>query len=234
MGRVAGPDRVRRWSFSQQMPPLGYGPQTSGRVPLLRPPIPTTGRSGATPTPATACATRRSTPPASAARAAAIVGNDPDDTSIVVGAPFLADWVAFVASRAGAADAGGVRFLALDNEPMLWNSTHRDVHPAAPTYDEVWTKGQAVAAAARAVDPAVAILGPDTWGWCDLWTSAADAPRRLHRRPRPPGARRHAVRRSGTWRRSAPTCSRPASGSSTTSTSTSIRRPRASPAPTTW
>jgi len=25
---------------------------------------------------------------------------------------------------------------------------------------------------------AAAILGPDTWGWCDLWTSAADAPGR--------------------------------------------------------
>ncbi len=59
---------------------------------------------------------------------------------------------------------------------MLWNSTHRDAHPAAPTYDEVWSKGQAIAAAAKAVDPGAQILGPDTWGWCDLFTSAADAP----------------------------------------------------------
>ena len=174
LGRVAGPDRVRRWSFSQQMPPAGYGPQTLdecryfGANPddwpdwcnpdagngLCNPAINTTGFCGA---------------------GGVIVGNDPDDTSVVVGTPFLADWVAFVASRAGAADMGGVRFLALDNEPMLWNSTHRDVHPAAPTYAEVWTKGREIAAAAKAVDPAVAILGPDTWGWCDLWTSAADA-----------------------------------------------------------
>jgi hypothetical protein len=27
----------------------------------------------------------------------------------------------------------------------------------------------------KAYDPAAQILGPDTWGWCDLWTSAADA-----------------------------------------------------------
>jgi hypothetical protein len=58
---------------------------------------------------------------------------------------------------------------------MLWNSTHADVHPAPATYDEVWQRGAATAAAAKQRDAGVAVLGPDTWGWCDLWTSAADA-----------------------------------------------------------
>ncbi|HKV11480.1 MAG TPA: glycoside hydrolase family 44 protein, partial [Thermoanaerobaculia bacterium] len=67
-------------------------------------------------------------------------------------------------------------FYNLDNEPMLWNSTHRDVHPAAPIYDEVWSKGLAAATEIKSRDPGAEILGPETWGWCDFWSSAADAP----------------------------------------------------------
>jgi len=171
LGRVAGPDRQRRWSFSEVV----YGPQTldecryfgpdPGDWPpwcnhdqgngLCDPAVNTTGFCSAQ---------------------GEIVGNDPDDTSIPVTPSFLADWASFVVSRAGAAERGGVRFYALDNEPMLWDSTHRDVHPVPPTYDEVWTKGRDVALAVKAVDPGARILGPDTWGWCDLWTSSADAP----------------------------------------------------------
>ncbi len=171
LGRVAGPDRLRRWSFSE----VTYGPQTSdecryfGPDPadwppwcnhdqgngLCDPAINTTGYCSAQ---------------------GRIAGNDPDETTVAVGPSFLADWVAFVVSRAGPSEQGGARFYALDNEPMLWDSTHRDVHPAPPTYDEVWAKGLDVALAVKAVDPAARILGPDTWGWCDLWTSSADAP----------------------------------------------------------
>ncbi|CAM5646442.1 hypothetical protein SANTM175S_01473 [Streptomyces antimycoticus] len=37
----------------------------------------------------------------------------------------------------GTADDGGVRFYNLDNEPDLWSSTHRDVHPEGTGYDEI-------------------------------------------------------------------------------------------------
>ena len=104
-----------------------------------------------------------------------IFGNAPDDTTIPISPSFVTDWVAFAASRVGPSSRGGVRYFALDNEPMLWNSTHSDVHPQAPTYDEVWARGLAIAAAVKTQDPAAQILGPDTWGWCDLWTSASDA-----------------------------------------------------------
>ena len=175
MGRVAGPDRVRRWSFSQQMPPLGYGPQTSDECRFFGP-NPDDWPEWCNPDAGNGLCNPAVNTTGHCSAGGLIVGNDSDDTSIEVGADFLSEWVDFVESRAGAADRGGVRFLALDNEPMLWNSTHRDVHPAPPTYEEVWTKGLAVAAAAKAADPGAAILGPDTWGWCDLWTSAADQP----------------------------------------------------------
>ncbi len=58
---------------------------------------------------------------------------------------------------------------------MLWNSTHRDVHPAPPGYDEVWTKGLAAATEVKRRDPGAEVLGPETWGWCDFWSSGQDA-----------------------------------------------------------
>ena len=105
-----------------------------------------------------------------------ITGNSPSDTSVPVDlSAHVGDLVSHLMTRFGAAASAGVRYYNLDNEPMLWNSTHRDVHPAAPGYDEVWAKGLAAATEIKRRDPGAEILGPDTWGWCDFWTSAQDA-----------------------------------------------------------
>jgi len=104
----------------------------------------------------------------------AIVGNDPHDTSSEVDASFQQAWVAHLQSTFGGAASGGVRYYALDNEVMLWNSTHRDVHPAPTTYDETWAKAASYGAAIKQQDPAAAVTGPVTWGYCDLFGSAAD------------------------------------------------------------
>ncbi len=103
-----------------------------------------------------------------------ITGNDPRDTSRVVGPPFDTAWMAHIAARTGTAAAGGVRYFALDNEPMLWNSTQRDVHPQATTYDELWQTTSAYAAAIKAQDAGARVLGPVVWGWCAYFFSAAD------------------------------------------------------------
>jgi hypothetical protein len=105
---------------------------------------------------------------------APITGNDPHDTSREIGPSFVTDWLAHIASRTGRASAGGVKLFALDNEPTLWNSTHRDVHPAPPTFDELWQRTVDYASAMKAADPAVEILGPVPWGWCAYFGSAAD------------------------------------------------------------
>ncbi|MEO8669929.1 MAG: glycoside hydrolase family 44 protein [Tahibacter sp.] len=104
-----------------------------------------------------------------------IVNNDPADTSVNQPATFWMPWIAHFQSRYGSAAAGGVRLFSLDNEPMLWDSTHRDVHPVAPTYDEVWTKGRDLAVQIKTQEPAAKTFGPVTWGYPDLFTSAADA-----------------------------------------------------------
>ncbi len=105
-----------------------------------------------------------------------ITGNTASDTSVPVDvSAHVGDQVSHLVTRFGASTANGVRYYNLDNEPMLWDSTHRDAHPAPPGYDEVWAKGLAAATEIKRRDPGAEILGPDTWGWCDFWTSAQDA-----------------------------------------------------------
>jgi len=165
IGRVAGPDRERRWGFSQAL----YGPQLQDECSYFPVPPPWCNPDAGNGLCTTAANPLHCSPDGH------IVGNDPADTTIPIGPAFVTDWLAFAASRVGSASRGGVRYLALDNEPMLWNSTHRDAHPQPATYDEVWNRGLTIAAAVKAQDPTAEILGPDTWGWCDLWSSAADA-----------------------------------------------------------
>jgi len=103
-----------------------------------------------------------------------ITGNDPSDTSIAITPQFVEDWVDHLVENYGTAAQGGVQFYNLDNEPMLWNSTHRDVHPAGATYDELRTRTYQYAAAVKEADPSAKTLGPVLWGWCAYFYSAAD------------------------------------------------------------
>jgi hypothetical protein len=103
-----------------------------------------------------------------------IVGNDPDDTSFATDQSWALGWVQHLVARHGGAAGGGVRYYALDNEVMLWNSTHRDVHPEPATYDEVWSKAVSYGSAIKQADPDALVFGPVTWGYCDLFGSAAD------------------------------------------------------------
>jgi hypothetical protein len=104
-----------------------------------------------------------------------ITGNDPRDTSISISPTFVQNWVSHFVSTLGAASAGGVQFYDLDNEPMLWNSTHRDVHPQPLGYDELLSRTVQYASAIKAADPSAQTLGPAEWGWTNYFFSALDA-----------------------------------------------------------
>jgi hypothetical protein len=54
----------------------------------------------------------------------------------------------------------------LDNEPSLWNSTHRDIQPAAISGSGLFAKSTAAADAILAGDPTALVSGPGDWGWC--------------------------------------------------------------------
>jgi hypothetical protein len=102
-----------------------------------------------------------------------ITGNA-TDTSIAITPDFVRGWISHLTGRYGAAASGGVAYYNLDNEPMLWNSTHRDVHPQPTTYDEMKTRTFAYAAAIKAADSSAKTLGPVLWGWCAYFYSAKD------------------------------------------------------------
>jgi hypothetical protein len=82
--------------------------------------------------------------------------------------------VRHLVSSYGRAARGGVRFYGLDNEPDLWNSTHRDVHPRPLTENELWSRSRATAEAVKAADPTADVIGPSDWGWCAYYYSAKD------------------------------------------------------------
>ncbi len=103
-----------------------------------------------------------------------ITGNDPLDTSYATTPNYVRDWVETLVSTYGAADQGGVLFYALDNEPMLWYDTHRDVHPQPTSYDELLNHSLDIAAVIKASDPSALTLGPVTWGWTAYFWSALD------------------------------------------------------------
>lgn len=103
-----------------------------------------------------------------------VTGNDPRDTSIPAGPSFDRAMVRHLVAAFGRANHRGIRTYELDNEPALWNSTHRDVHPKPLTYGELWSRSRATATAIKATDPSAAIEGPSDWGWCAYFFSAAD------------------------------------------------------------
>jgi hypothetical protein len=148
-------DRVKRWGFSVAK----YGAQAQTEC---------TATGGASWCTADAGNGVR------ASNGQSITGNDPLDTSVPVGPSFATGWLGHLTARFGRADAAGVRYYALDNEPMLWNSTHRDVHPTAVTYDELWQRTLDYSGAIKTADPAAQVLGPVVWGWCAYFHSAAD------------------------------------------------------------
>jgi hypothetical protein len=104
-----------------------------------------------------------------------ITGNSPADTSTAIGPDFVKGWVQHLVGRYGTAAQGGVTFYNLDNEPGLWDSTHRDVHPSRPTYDELTDRGKQYAAAIKAIDPGALTLGPVQDGWTRYYYSSYGA-----------------------------------------------------------
>ncbi|TQF15870.1 glycosyl hydrolase [Myxococcus llanfairpwllgwyngyllgogerychwyrndrobwllllantysiliogogogochensis] len=102
----------------------------------------------------------------------------PSQTSTEASPEFVAEWVRTIRERDIA--RGGernVRMYILDNEPMLWNSTHRDVFPEPLTYDGLLSRTIAYGTAVRKADPEALIAGPAEWGWTNyLWSAADFAP----------------------------------------------------------
>jgi hypothetical protein len=103
-----------------------------------------------------------------------VTGNDPSDANVASTPSLQADWVSHLRGKYGAADAGGIRYYLLDNEHTLWQSTHRDVHPAGAGMDELWSRMSSYAAAIKGADPAAKVIGPEEWGIAGTLLSGLD------------------------------------------------------------
>ncbi len=104
----------------------------------------------------------------------ALVGNDPGDVVIVADTNFVAGWVTAMRDQFPELVRGRRLIVALGNEPMLWNRTHRALHPQPVSYDEYWEKYRAMAQAVRRAVPEAALAGPELWGWPACSESALD------------------------------------------------------------
>lgn len=96
----------------------------------------------------------------------------PDVTDDMV---YQDEWVNHLVKRFGAADAGGVQFYALDNEPDLWaDNTHVDIHPTRMGYDGMLAMFDTYSRAIKAVDPSAQIVAPVLSGLTGIFYSALD------------------------------------------------------------
>ena len=63
-------------------------------------------------------------------------------------------------------------FYDMDNEPDIWNGTHRDVHPVASGYDELANLYEQEATNLKTWDPAAVRFGPVFCCWWFYWNGA--------------------------------------------------------------
>lgn len=110
----------------------------------------------------------------SAATGNPITGNDPLDANTPNSVGMQQSWVQHLIQTWGPAANGGLKYYIMDNEPSLWSSTHRDVHPLPVTYNELYNDYVNYANAVRALDPNALIVGPEEWSWWAMFVSGLD------------------------------------------------------------
>jgi uncharacterized protein (TIGR03437 family) len=102
------------------------------------------------------------------------IQNDPTDAYAQYDQTFQAAWVQYLITRYGKGGQGGVAIWSLDNEPIWWDSTHRDIHPNPYTYDENLSLNITYAAAIKQADPTALVSGPVADNWASLYFSKKD------------------------------------------------------------
>ena len=95
---------------------------------------------------------------------------DPKRTSLAIDPAFVAGWVQKLKKQFGKHP----HFYIMDNEPMLWHITHRDVQAEPMRYKTYLERYVAYAKAVREADPEAVIVGPAAWGWMEMQYSGWD------------------------------------------------------------
>ena len=102
------------------------------------------------------------------------INNDPSQVYAQFPASLQEDWIKYLITRYGKGNQGGIEIWSLDNEPIWWDSTHRDIHPDPYTYDELLEKNVRYAEAIKRADPTAAVSGPVADNWSSIWMSKKD------------------------------------------------------------
>jgi len=103
-----------------------------------------------------------------------VTGNDPNDANIPANSTFQQGWIQHLVGTWGNAANGGLRYYIMDNEPSLWQETHRDVHPTGPMMDEIKNAIVDYSAKVKATDPSALVAAPEEWGWPGYFYSGYD------------------------------------------------------------
>jgi hypothetical protein len=98
----------------------------------------------------------------------------PNETSVAAPPSLVGRWVRSLTEKETAGGKRRVNMFILDNEPSLWNETHRDIYPDALTYDELLDRTIRYATEIRKAAPDALIAGPAEWGWTGYFYSARD------------------------------------------------------------
>ena len=86
-----------------------------------------------------------------------VTGNNPSDAYLPNSPSHQEAWLKSLPKN--------VPFFGLDNEPMLWHTSHRAAHPEGARMQEVIAATKAYAAKVRSVLPSAALLGPEEWNY---------------------------------------------------------------------
>jgi hypothetical protein len=98
----------------------------------------------------------------------------PSRTSVPAPAEWAKRWILSIRAADAKSGKRSVYEYILDNEPMLWHSTHRDVRTEPVGYDELLRRTIEYGTAIRQADPDALIAGPAEWGWPNYFFSAKD------------------------------------------------------------
>ncbi|MEZ0325952.1 MAG: glycoside hydrolase family 44 protein [Fimbriimonas sp.] len=104
-----------------------------------------------------------------------VTGNDPLDANVANSVSLQQSFIQQFITKHGTANNGGLKYYIMDNEPALWNSTHRDIHPVGQRYDELYNLYVNYAGMIRTQEPNAVIIGPEEWGWTGYLYSGYDA-----------------------------------------------------------
>jgi hypothetical protein len=95
---------------------------------------------------------------------------DPLNTDILNTPAIQRSWVQHIVSKWGNSQKSGIIYQ-LDNEVSNWNFMHRDVHPAAVTYEEIVNQTITYASVIKEVDSTASVAAPSEiqFGWYPDW-----------------------------------------------------------------